>query len=295
MEEFSGVPTTLELASEYRYSPGAREAPLVILITQSGETADTLAAAREARRRGCRTLAVTNVVGSTITREVDEVLYTRAGPEIGVAATKTFLTQLLAMYLVAIRIGYGNGTLSHDSMRNALSSLRQSSNMVQSVLNHIHDIEEASKMVDQAHHCFFIGRNINYPTMLEGALKLKEISYIHAEGFAAGELKHGPLALLDSTTPVIAVAIKGDHTYEKMLANISEVAARDSPVLGVGLEGDTDLSRLCERMIYVPPVKPVFSPIPVTVALQALSYYVAKRRGCSIDKPKNLAKSVTVE
>jgi glucosamine--fructose-6-phosphate aminotransferase (isomerizing) len=295
MEEFSGVPTTLELASEYRYSPGAREAPLVILITQSGETADTLAAAREARRRGCRTLAVTNVVGSTITREVDEVLYTRAGPEIGVAATKTFLTQLLAMYLVAIRIGYGNGTLSHDSMRSALSSLRQSSNMVQSVLNHIHDIEEASKMVDQAHHCFFIGRNINYPTMLEGALKLKEISYIHAEGFAAGELKHGPLALLDSTTPVIAVAIKGDHTYEKMLANISEVAARDSPVLGVGLEGDTDLSRLCERMIYVPPVKPVFSPIPVTVALQALSYYVAKRRGCSIDKPKNLAKSVTVE
>ena len=295
MEEFAGVPTTLELASEYRYSPGACEAPLVILITQSGETADTLAAAREARRRGCRTLAVTNIVGSTITREVDEVLYTRAGPEIGVAATKTFLTQLLAMYLLAIRVGYGNGTLSHDSMRSALSSLRQSSNMVQSVLNHIHDIEEASRMVDKAVHCFFIGRNINYPTMMEGALKLKEISYIHAEGFAAGELKHGPLALLDSSTPVIAVAIKGDHTYEKMLANISEVAARDSPVLGVGVEGDTDLSRLCERMVYVPPVKPVFSPIPVTVALQALSYYVAKRRNCSIDKPKNLAKSVTVE
>lgn len=295
MEEFAGVPTTLELASEYRYSPGAREAPLVILITQSGETADTLAAAREARRRGCRTLAVTNVVGSTITREVDEVLYTRAGPEIGVAATKTFLTQLLAMYLVAIRIGYGNGNLSHDSMRSALSSLRQSSNMVQSVLNRVQGIEEASRMVDRAVHCFFIGRNINYPTMLEGALKLKEISYIHAEGFAAGELKHGPLALLDSNTPVIAVAIKGDHTYDKMLANISEVAARDSPVLGVGVEGDTDLARLCEKVIYVPKVKPVFSPIPVTVALQALSYYVAKRRGCSIDKPKNLAKSVTVE
>ena len=295
MEEFAGIPTTLELASEYRYSPGTREAPLVILITQSGETADTLAAAREARRRGCRTLAVTNVVGSTITREVDEVLYTKAGPEIGVAATKTFLTQLLAMYMLAIRIGYANGTLSHDAMRSALSSLRQSSNMVQSVLNHMHEIEEASKMIDESEHCFFIGRNINYPTMLEGALKLKEISYIHAEGFAAGELKHGPLALLDSKTPVIAVAIKGDHTYEKMLANISEVAARDSPVLGVGLEGDTDMSRLCERMIYVPPVKPVFSPIPVTVALQALSYYVAKRRGCSIDKPKNLAKSVTVE
>jgi len=295
MEEFAGVPTTLELASEYRYSPGARETPLVILITQSGETADTLAAAREARRRGCHTLAVTNVVGSTITREVDEVLYTRAGPEIGVAATKTFLTQLVAMYLVAIRIGYGNGTLSHDSMRSALSSLRQSSNMVQSVLNRTHSIEEASRMLDRAGHCFFIGRNINYPTMLEGALKLKEISYIHAEGFAAGELKHGPLALLDATTPVIAVAIKGDHTYEKMLANIAEVAARDSPVLGIGVEGDTDLGRLCERMIAIQPVEPVFSPLPVTVALQALAYYVARRRGCSIDKPKNLAKSVTVE
>ncbi|MCE5260506.1 MAG: glutamine--fructose-6-phosphate transaminase (isomerizing) [Euryarchaeota archaeon] len=295
MEEFAGVPTTLELASEYRYSPGARETPLVILITQSGETADTLAAAREARRRGCHTLAVTNVVGSTITREVDEVLYTRAGPEIGVAATKTFLTQLVAMYLVAIRIGYGNGTLSHASMRSALSSLRQSSNMVQSVLNRTHSIEEASRMLDRAGHCFFIGRNINYPTMLEGALKLKEISYIHAEGFAAGELKHGPLALLDATTPVIAVAIKGDHTYEKMLANISEVAARDSPVLGIGVEGDTDLGRLCERMIAIQPVEPVFSPLPVTVALQALAYYVARRRGCSIDKPKNLAKSVTVE
>ncbi|HOE53333.1 MAG TPA: glutamine--fructose-6-phosphate transaminase (isomerizing) [Methanomassiliicoccales archaeon] len=295
MEEFAGVPTTLELASEYRYSPGARETPLVILITQSGETADTLAAAREARRRGCHTLAVTNVVGSTITREVDEVLYTRAGPEIGVAATKTFLTQLVAMYLVAIRIGYGNGTLSHASMRSALSSLRQSSNMVQSVLNRTHSIEEASRMLDRAGHCFFIGRNINYPTMLEGALKLKEISYIHAEGFAAGELKHGPLALLDATTPVIAVAIKGDHTYEKMLANISEVAARDSPVLGIGIEGDTDLGRLCERMIAIQPVEPVFSPLPVTVALQALAYYVARRRGCSIDKPKNLAKSVTVE
>jgi len=167
--------------------------------------------------------------------------------------------------------------------------------MVQSVLNRVHEIEEASRMIDSAQHCFFIGRNINYPTMLEGALKLKEISYIHAEGFAAGELKHGPLALLDSSTPVIAVAIKGDHTYEKMLANVSEVAARDSPVLGVGSEGDTELARLCERMIFVPQVKPVFSPIPVTVALQILSYYVAKRRGCSIDKPKNLAKSVTVE
>jgi len=202
---------------------------------------------------------------------------------------------LLAMYLLAIRIGYGNGTLSHDSMRSALSSLRQSSNMVQSVLNRIQGIEEASRMVDKAAHCFFIGRNINYPTMLEGALKLKEISYIHAEGFAAGELKHGPLALLDATTPVIAVAIKGDHTYEKMLANISEVAARDSPVLGIGIEGDTDLGRLCERMIAIQPVEPVFSPLPVTVALQALAYYVARRRGCSIDKPKNLAKSVTVE
>ncbi|QLH75319.1 MAG: glutamine--fructose-6-phosphate transaminase (isomerizing) [Methanomassiliicoccales archaeon] len=295
MEELAKIPVTLELASEYRYSPGAKEFPLVILISQSGETADTLAAAREAKRRGCRTLGITNVIGSTLTREVDEVVYTRAGPEIGIAATKTFMTQLIALYIVAIRIGYAKRSLSHDGMWSNLKELRKMPGVVQAVLDKDPEIEKASEMIATARDVFFIGRNINYPTMLEGALKLKEISYIHAEGFAAGELKHGPLALLDSKTPVIAVAMQKDHTYEKMLANISEVAARESPILAIGCEGDRELAQISDICINVPCVHPLFSPIPVTVVLQLIAYHAANKRGCSIDKPKNLAKSVTVE
>ncbi|MCE5297241.1 MAG: glutamine--fructose-6-phosphate transaminase (isomerizing) [Euryarchaeota archaeon] len=295
MEEMAKIPVTLELASEYRYSPGAKEFPLVILISQSGETADTLAAAREARRRGCRTLGITNVIGSTLTREVDEVVYTRAGPEIGVAATKTFITQLIALYIIAIRVGYAKRALGHDSMWGYLNELRKMPGIVQSVLDRASEIEKASNILVEARDVFFIGRNINYPTVLEGALKLKEISYIHAEGYAAGELKHGPLALLDSKTPVIAVAIQKDLTYDKMLANISEVAARESPVLAIGCEGDRELAQLSDVQISVPCVQPLFSPIPVTIVFQLLSYYAANKRGCSIDKPKNLAKSVTVE
>ncbi len=295
MEEFAKIPTTLELASEYRYSPGAKESPLVILVSQSGETADTLAASREARRRGCHTLGITNVVGSSLTREVDEVFYTHAGPEIGVAATKTYITQLIALYIVGIRIGYAKRALSYDSMWNALSSLRSSPSVVQSVLDRASEIEEAANFIKDSRDIFFIGRNINYPTMLEGALKLKEISYIHAEGFAAGELKHGPLALLDSKTPVIAVCLSKDHTYDKMMANISEVAARDSPVVSIGLENDRELAQISDIMLTVPTTPSVFSPIPVTIVLQLLAYYVAKKKNCSIDKPKNLAKSVTIE
>ncbi|HEY3420412.1 MAG TPA: glutamine--fructose-6-phosphate transaminase (isomerizing) [Methanomassiliicoccales archaeon] len=295
MEEFAKIPTTLELASEYRYSPGALETPLVILISQSGETADTLAAAREARRRGCRTLGVTNVVGSSLTREVDEVFYTHAGPEIGVAATKSYITQLIAMYIIGIRIGYAKRALSYDAMWNALSGLRSAPSVVQSVLDRASEIEQTAEFIKDARDMFFIGRNINYPTMLEGALKMKEISYIHAEGFAAGELKHGPLALIDSKTPIIAVALSKDHTYDKMMANISEVAARDSPVVSIGLENDHELAQISDRMITVPTTPSVFSPIPVTIVLQLLSYYVAKKRNCDIDKPKNLAKSVTIE
>ncbi len=295
LEELAKIPVTVELASEYRYSPGAKEFPLVVLISQSGETADTLAAAREAKRRGCKTLGITNVIGSTITREVDEVFYTRAGPEIGVAATKTYLTQLIALYIIAIRIGYARRNLSHDAMWNELSKLRAMPGAVQSVLDKAFDVEAAVDMLVPARDVFYIGRNINYPTMLEGALKLKEISYIHAEGFAAGELKHGPLALLDSTTPVVAVAMTKDHTYDKMMANISEVAARDSPVLAIGCEDDKELPRVADLVLRVPCVEPLYSPVVVTVVLQLIAYYVALKRGCSIDKPKNLAKSVTVE
>jgi glucosamine--fructose-6-phosphate aminotransferase (isomerizing) len=294
LEKVAKVPTTVELASEYRYSSGAREHPLVLLISQSGETADTLAAAREARRRGCRTFAITNVVGSTLTREVDEVFYTRAGPEIGVAATKTFTTQLIALYLIALRVGQGKRTLNPDDLRVFRSELLRLPQVVRSVLDAASKVEEVTDMLVEARDIFFLGRNINYPTMLEGALKLKEISYIHAEGYAAGELKHGPLALLDAKTPTVA-ACPRDHTYDKMLSNVAEVQARDSPVLAIGFEGDRDLEQVASKVIFVPEVPPLFSPFPITVALQLLAYYVAKKKGCSIDKPKNLAKSVTVE
>jgi glucosamine--fructose-6-phosphate aminotransferase (isomerizing) len=294
IEKLAKVPTAVELASEYRYGTGAKEHPLVILISQSGETADTLAAAREAKRRGCRTLAITNVVGSSLTREVDEVFYTRAGPEIGVAATKTYITQLVALYLIAMRVAQARKTLSHDDQRAMRAQMQKLPQVVRKVLDDAQQVEDATDMLVDARDIFFLGRNINYPTMLEGALKLKEISYIHAEGYAAGELKHGPLALLDSRTPTVAACAR-DHTYDKMLANVAEVQARESPVLAIGFEGDRDLEQVATKVIFVPEVPPLFSPFPITVALQLLSYYTAKRKGCSIDKPKNLAKSVTVE
>jgi len=294
IEDLARLPTTVELASEYRYSPGTGECPFTVLLTQSGETADTLAAAREARRRGCRTLAVTNVVGSTISREVDHVFYTNAGPEIGVAATKTFTTQLIAMYLLGLRLGAMRQTIDRTKVRHLSTELRSMPRYVSGVLDRASQIEEVVEMLVDARDIFYLGRNINYPTMLEGALKLKEISYIHAEGYAAGELKHGPLALLDASTPVVAACVN-DHTREKMLGNISEVAARDSPVLGIGVEGDRELAAITDAMIGVPRVPPILSPVPLTVVLQLIAYYVAKKKGCSIDKPRNLAKSVTVE
>ncbi len=294
IESMARLPTTVELASEYRYSPGTGESPLTVLVTQSGETADTLAAAREARQRGCRTLAITNVVGSTISRETDHVFYTNAGPEIGVAATKTYITQLISMYLLGLRLGTMRQTLDRTEVRHLSTELRTMPRHVSGVLDRASEIEKAVDMLVPARDIFYLGRNINYPTMLEGALKLKEISYIHAEGYAAGELKHGPLALLDASTPVVAAAVN-DHTRDKMLGNISEVAARDSPVLGIGVEGDRELAAIVDAMIGIPKVPSILSPVPLTVVLQLIAYYVARKKGCSIDKPRNLAKSVTVE
>ena len=294
LERVAKVPVAIELASEYRYASGAKECPLVILISQSGETADTLAAAREARHRGCRTLAITNVVGSSMTREVDEVFYTRAGPEIGVAATKTYTTQLVALYLIAMRIAYAKKTMGPDHLREMRAALIALPQVVRRVLDNASEVEAAAEMLSEARDIFFLGRNINFPVMLEGALKLKEISYIHAEGYAAGELKHGPLALLDARTPVVAAVIK-DHTYDKMLSNVAEVQARDSPVLAIGTVGDQDLVNVVSKVILMPAVLPMFAPFPLSVVVQLLAYYTAKRKGCSIDKPKNLAKSVTVE
>jgi len=294
LEDTLKVPTSVEMSSEYRYSTAPSAYPLVVLVTQSGETADTLAAAKEAKNRGCYTIAITNVVGSTITRIVDDVIYTRAGIEIGVAATKTFTTQLVAMYILALKIGISRNILTPNQIDNLKEQMRSLPRLVQNVLDMTDEIKSHVKLLQRSENVFFIGRNINYPTALEGALKLKEISYIHAEGYPAGELKHGPLALLTKNTPIVAIAIK-DKTYEKMLGNIGEVTARDAPVLAIGSEGDTNLQRYTDHVICIPEVPPLFSPMLATVALQLLSYYVANERKCPIDKPRNLAKSVTVE
>jgi glucosamine--fructose-6-phosphate aminotransferase (isomerizing) len=294
IEELSKIPTTVQISSEYRYSSIAHENPLVVLITQSGETLDTMAAAREARKRGNKTVAIANVMGSAITREVDHVIYTRAGPEIGVAATKTFVTQLVALYLLAIDLGMQTKTLTAQGKRSLVAELRNLPRAVQDVLNQAEDIEKLARKYSSARDMFFIGRNISYPMALEGALKTKEIAYIHGEGFPAGELKHGPLALISKDSPVIAIAIR-DHTYEKMLGNISEVSARGSPVIAIGYEGDTELAKYADDVIYIREIPPLFSPVPVVVSLQLWAYYLARERNCPIDKPRNIAKTVTVE
>ena len=294
IEEIARVPTTAELASEYRYSRAPADRPLVILVSQSGETADTLGACREANRRGCKTFAISNVIGSSLAREAQRTMLTRAGIEIGVAATKTFVSQLAALYLLAIRIGLERSTLGVEEANRLKEELRRLPRAVQAVLNQGPYIEGLAQEYAKARDMFFIGRHLGYPIAMEGSLKLKEISYIHAEAYAAGELKHGPLALVGPETPVVAIVSK-DHTYEKMLSNIREVDARGAPVLAVGMEGDKDLGKVVDNVIYVPAVPPLFAPVPVVVALQLFAYHVARIRGCAIDKPRNLAKSVTVE
>jgi len=294
LEEIARMPTTAELASEYRYSRAPADRPLVILISQSGETADTLGACREANRRGCKTFAITNVVGSSLAREAQKTMLTHAGIEIGVAATKTFVAQLTALYLLAVRIGLERGTLGVEEANRLNEDLRRLPRAVQRVLDDAPLIEALATKYAKARDVFFIGRHLGYPIAMEGALKLKEISYLHAEAYAAGELKHGPLALLSAETPIVAIATR-DHTYEKMLSNIGEVSARGAPVLAIGTEGDKDLGKLVDDVVYVPAVPTLFAPMPVVVALQLFAYHVARVRGCPIDKPRNLAKSVTVE
>ncbi|MGA1822240.1 MAG: glutamine--fructose-6-phosphate transaminase (isomerizing) [Thermoplasmatota archaeon] len=293
-ERFTGIPTVVDMASEYRYANSTRDNSLVLLITQSGETADTIAAAREARRRGMRTMAITNVVGSTITRETDYSFYLRSGPEIGVAASKTFTSQLMMMYLISSHLGYMMGRIGYNEYKKIQEGLRLSIRAVESILNDTSSVEEMAEWFAKAENAFFLGRYVNYPVALEGSLKMKEISYIHCEGYPAGELKHGPLALLEERTPVVSI-IASDHTYDKMLGNIGECSARSSPVLALAPEGDTEVEKYTDRILRYPEIDPLFSPIPISVVLQLLAYHAAKIRGCEIDKPRNLAKSVTVE
>ena len=294
IERFARIPVDVEIASEFRYiDPIIDCGDLVIAITQSGETADTLAAIREAGSRGSQKLGVVNMLGSSITRECP-CIHTRAGPEIGVAATKSFTSQLAVLLLIAIRLGSERRMITTAEMNDLAAGLRQMSGNIQRVLNDAARTRECAKLFAGANQFMFMGRGANYPCALEGALKLKEISYIPAEGFAAGELKHGPLALIYEGIPVVAIATK-DEVYEKILGNIKEVKARGATVIGIANESDTEIERYVDHVLRVPDADPWIAPILSSVVLQLFAYYVAYYRGCEIDKPRNLAKSVTVE
>jgi glucosamine--fructose-6-phosphate aminotransferase (isomerizing) len=290
IEKLVDVPVRVEMADEFVYSGQATAGNRAIVITQSGETLDALKAIKKLREEGCKVIAVTNVVGSTVTRVADKVIYMRAGPEISVAATKTYMAQLIAMYWLALPYA----KVDIKRLDGLVSELRQMPVKVQQVLDIEATIAKFAHQLAGYDNVFFIGKGVNYPVAMEGALKLKEISYIHAEGYAAGELKHGPFALLGERTPVVAI-IAQDNTHEAIVTSIKEIKARRSPVLAIVSEGDDSMAGLADMIITVPRVDPLFSPIVNSVVVQLLSYFTAKDRGCPIDFPRNLAKSVTVE
>lgn len=295
IERLARIPVEVEVASEYRYrDPLQTENTLIIVITQSGETADTLAALRDSKAKGRHVLAITNVVGSSAAREADDVLVTMAGPEIAVASTKAYTTQLVALYLVALYLGQERGTMDATERRDILTALSGLPQIAEQVLDAAPAIEKFALDYKDARDTFFIGRGLDYALSLEGALKLKEISYIHAEAYAAGELKHGTLALITEGVPVICLVTQ-TGLYEKMLSNIKEVKARDAFVLGLTWVGDDMLRKSVDEVIYLPKTLPLVAPIVTVIPLQLLAYYAAVVRGNDVDKPRNLAKSVTVE
>ncbi len=299
LERLARLPVDVDYGSEYRYRDPIVDADtLAIVITQSGETADTLAALREARRKHARSLSVCNVVGSMVTRETDGTVYTHAGPEIGVASTKAFTSQLVALHMLSIYIGQARGVLTVDEVRPHLEALTQLPRLIEQTLQCEPQIDELAKRFYQRSDFLYLGRGIHYPIALEGALKLKEISYIHAEGYPAGEMKHGPIALIDESMPVVALAPQ-DHVFEKMLGNVQEAKARGGSVIAISTDGDTRLRSMLDPTrdfeLTVPASHPFVSPVVMTVPLQLLAYHIAVRRGCDVDQPRNLAKSVTVE
>jgi len=295
IERWVRLPVEVDIASEFRYrSPLVDEHTLVVVISQSGETADTLAALREAKRKGSRVVAVTNVVGSSVAREAHDVIYTWAGPEIAVASTKAYTTQLEGMVLLGLYLAQIRGTLSKEKIHEVITALRKIPAQAQEVLDEAEHIKEFAQSFVEVEDTFFIGRSLDWNVAMEGALKLKEISYIHAEAYAAGELKHGTLALITNETPVIALATQMD-VYEKTLSNIIEVRARDAQVIGITFKGNTDLAKSVDHVIYIPETIAELAPILTVIPLQLLAYYVSVARGCDVDKPRNLAKSVTVE
>jgi glucosamine--fructose-6-phosphate aminotransferase (isomerizing) len=295
IEHWTRLPVEIEIASEFRYrDPVLDRNTLVIAISQSGETADTLGAVRYARRQRARVLTVCNTVGASIPRESDAVLYTRAGPEVCVAATKTFATQLAAMYLVALYLAQVRGTMFTDEVASVVRELGQIPAKVELCLERSDQVRKVAGEHMDAHDWLFLGRHVGYPMALEGALKLKEISYLHAEGYPAAELKHGPIALIEDGTPVVVVH-PSSHVYAKMLTNIQEVAARGAAIIAIAEDGDREVAAHASHVLRVPATTQLLAPLVCLIPLQLLSYHVAVARGCPIDKPRNLAKSVTVE
>ena len=295
IENLARIPVNVEIASEYRYSnPLTDDKTLCIVISQSGETSDTLAALKEAKRHGAKSLAITNVVGSSISREADNTVYTWAGPEISVASTKAYTTQLVAGLLFAVYLGQLNGKMDPALGAEILCGVKSLPTLIHEIFEVDEDMKAFAKHYGFKSDAFFLGRAIDYAVAMEGALKLKEISYIHAEAYAGGELKHGTLALIEEGVPVIALATQED-VYDKMISNIREVKAREAVVIGIGMKGDEELSKHVDHTIYVPRANKFIAPILAVVPLQLLAYYAAITRGADVDKPRNLAKSVTVE
>ena len=299
IETLAKVPVEVDYGSEYRYrNPIVAGKELAIVITQSGETADTLAALREAKRKGAASVAICNVVGSMATREADGTVYTHAGPEIGVASTKAFTSQLVALQLLALHMAQVRGTLSPEEIRGYIEELLRLPHVVEQAIKAAARVETVAERFYNRSDFLFLGRGINYPIALEGALKLKEISYIHAEGYPAGEMKHGPIALIDERMPVVAIA-PDDHVFEKMLGNVQEAKARGGSVIAITNSGDERLTPILDPLrdvqLAMPRTSPMLTPVVMTIPLQLLAYHIAVRRGCDVDQPRNLAKSVTVE
>lgn len=295
LEQLARIPVEVDIASEFRYrSPLVDAKTLVIVISQSGETSDTLAALKEAKRLGARTMAVTNVVGSSIAREADQVIYTWAGPEIAVASTKAYTTQLIVMYMLAVYVAKLRGAMQSQAIKASVAQLRVLPSQAHEMLEDVEPIKTFAKQYGFCEDAFFIGRSLDYAVALEGSLKLKEISYIHAEAYAAGELKHGTLALIVDGVPVIALATQQD-VYDKMISNIQEVKAREAVVIGLAFAGDEQIQKYVDHTIFIPKTDKYLAPVLAVIPLQLLSYYAAVTRGCDVDKPRNLAKSVTVE
>jgi glucosamine--fructose-6-phosphate aminotransferase (isomerizing) len=303
IERLARVPVDVDYASEYRYrDPIADPGAIGLLITQSGETADTLAAQREMIAKGAKTIAICNVVGAAVAREAHGTIYTHAGPEIGVASTKAFTAQLTALFLFAMHLAQRRGTLSAADSRMLADALNHVPGKIEEILRtRAAECEQLALPYSTARDFLYLGRGIHFPIALEGALKLKEISYIHAEGYPAGEMKHGPNALIDETLPVVVLATKDEANpdsvlrYEKTLSNIQEVTARAGKVIAVATEGDTHIGQLVEHVLFIPQAPELLLPVLEVVPLQLLAYYIAVRRGCDVDQPRNLAKSVTVE